>query len=287
MLFPINNREDLRKLDDAVSLQNQVKAVRLQDKFGEQNYHQNGEKLYKPLTDTVKYTCENLTKAIIESSIMNNEALNDLNNKLLEILNDSGILASYLMSPLSKITNPENTSQFRLVKDSNSNRVKDLLLHNTIPTTLHDKLLTFRDTGRKFELEGGLLKMIINKNHNVNLASLQDKKILYYSAREVNFDRKAQGDKSTRDRTLIKLLKSPAIMAFGVSTIFLSSDADELCNRLKIILQEKQTGNNSDIINQDINATVDKLLQYKCITKKQHKQILVECNLIHEQFLYL
>ena len=30
------------------------------------------------------------------------------------------------MSLLSKITNPENASQFKLVKDSSSNRVNDL-----------------------------------------------------------------------------------------------------------------------------------------------------------------
>ena len=36
-------------------------------------------------------------------------------------MNDRGILATYLMSPLSKITNPENASQFKLRKDSNSN----------------------------------------------------------------------------------------------------------------------------------------------------------------------
>ena len=63
----------------------------------------------------------------------------------------------------------------------------------------------------------------------------------------MNFDTKAQGNKSTRDRTLIKLLKSPGLMvsASGVSkTIFLSSDPDELCNRLKFSLQEKHAGNN-------------------------------------------
>ena len=73
---------------------------------------------------------------------------------------------------------------------------------------------------------------------------------MYDFAKEMNFDMKAQGNKSTRDRTLIKLLKSPAIIASGVSkTIFLSSNPDELCNRLKLLLQEKQAGNNSDIIN--------------------------------------
>ena len=76
----------------------------------------------------------------------------------------------------------------------------------------------------------------------------------------MDFDERGQGGKSTRDRTLIKLLKSPGLMfsASGVSrTIFLSYDPDELCNRLKILLQEKQTRNNSDIINQESVAIVD------------------------------
>ena len=46
MLFPSNNGEDLQKLDKAVMLQNEVKSVRLQDKLGEQNCHQNAEKLF-------------------------------------------------------------------------------------------------------------------------------------------------------------------------------------------------------------------------------------------------
>ena len=61
--------------------------------------------------------------------------------------------------------------------------------------------------------------------------------------------------------------------AWGVSkTKFLSSNPDELCNRLKLLLQEKQAGNNFDIINDEIVAIVDKLLEYKCISKKQHKK---------------
>ena len=51
-------------------------------------------------------------------------------------MNDRGILASYLMSPLSKSTNPENPTQLRLVKDSTSKGVNDLKMHNSIPITL-------------------------------------------------------------------------------------------------------------------------------------------------------
>ena len=67
-------------------------------------------------------------------------------------MNDRGILSSYLMSLRSKITNLENNSQFKLVKDYNSKRV--LLILNTIPITLYDNLLTFGDTGKVLELKG-------------------------------------------------------------------------------------------------------------------------------------
>ena len=235
-MFPIKNVEYLQKLNKAVSLESQVKVVRLQDKLGEQNHHQNAEKLYQPVTDTIKNTSEIITKDITESSLINNEALNDLNEKFLEIMNDRCILASYLMSPLSKITNPEKTSQFKLVKDHKSNRLNDLLIKNTKPITLHNILLTFFDTDRVFELKGDLLKMITNKNYNVNLASLADKKLMYDFGKEMNFDLEAQGRKSTRDGTPIKLLKSPGLIdsASSVSkTLILSSDPDDLFNRTK------------------------------------------------------
>ena len=282
MLFPIKDREDLEKLNELASLQDQVKVVRLQDKLGKQNFHEDLKKVFEPVTKSLENTSQDITKAITETSIKNNQAIENMNNKLLEIMNDRGILATYLMSPLSKITNPENTTQFKLVKDSTSNRVNDLKINNSIPITLHNNLLTFRDTNKQFELKGDLLKMITNTKYNVNLASLADKKIMYDFAKEMHFDTKAQGRKSTRDNTLITLLNSPRIMASGVTTIFLSENADELCNRLKLLLQEKHAGNNSDIINEEIVAIVDKLLEYKCITKKQHKQILIKCNLINK-----
>ena len=283
MLYSIKDREDLENLNELISKQDEVKTVRLQDKLGEQNFHENIKKVFEPVTKSIENTSENLTKAITETSIKNNLAIENINNNLLEIMNDRGILATYLMSLLSKITNPENTSQFRLEKDHNSNRVNDLLMKNKIPITLYGNILTFRDTGKEFELKGDLLKMITNKNYNVNHASLSDKKLMYDFAKEMHFDERRVGNKSTRDRTLINLLNSPAIMASGITkTIFLSSDPNELCDRLKLLLQEKQAGNNSDIINEEIVAIFDMLLEYKCISKKEHKQILIKCNLLNK-----
>ena len=101
MLFPIKNREDLKNLNELVSLQDQVKVVKLQDKLGEQNFHEDIKKVFEPVTKSLKNTSENLTKAITETSIKNNQAIENINNNLLEIMNDRGILATYLMSPLS------------------------------------------------------------------------------------------------------------------------------------------------------------------------------------------
>ena len=259
MLYSFKDREDLENLIELTSLQDQVKAVRLQDKLGKHNFHEDMKKVFEPVTKSIKSTSQDITKTISENSLKNNQAIENLNNKLLEIMNDRGILATYLMSLLSKITNPENSSQFKLVKDHNSSRVNDLLIKNTIPITLYNNLLTFRDTGKEFESKGDLLRMITNNNYNVDHASSADKKLMYDFAKEMHFDLKAVGKKSTRDKTLINLLKSPAITASGVSkTLFLSFDPNEMCDRLKLLLQEKHAGNNSNIINEEIVAIVDK-----------------------------
>ena len=54
MLYSIKDREDLEKLNDIVSLENQVKVVRLQDKPGKQEFHENMKKLFEPVTKLLK-----------------------------------------------------------------------------------------------------------------------------------------------------------------------------------------------------------------------------------------
>ena len=97
----------------------------------------------------------------------------------------------------------------------------------------------------------------------------------------MKFDNKQKGRKSVRDKSVIRLLKSPTIRASGISkTKIISSDLTDLCGRLKLTLQEKHAGNNSDITNEENVSIVDKLLEYNCISKKQHKQLLIKCNLL-------
>ena len=75
-------------------------------------------------------------------------------------MNDRGIIASFLLSLLSKVTNAEDTSQFKLVKVPSTSRVNDLLITKTMPVALYDILLTFRDTDMKFNMQADLSKII-------------------------------------------------------------------------------------------------------------------------------
>ena len=113
----MREREDLRTLKELVLLEKQLQEVRLQDKLRKQNYHIKTEKLFEPVTDTMKVTAENLTKSMTESFIMNDKALKNLNIIFSEKDNDRGILAIHLLTLLFEKTNPEKTSQFKLVKD--------------------------------------------------------------------------------------------------------------------------------------------------------------------------
>ena len=51
----------------------------------------------------------------------NNNLIANISDNLSEIMNDRCKIATYFLSPLSEITNPERTSQYKLIKDPDSN----------------------------------------------------------------------------------------------------------------------------------------------------------------------
>ena len=105
----------------------------------------------------------------------NRKGITDLNKKLSDILNDRCMLAHSFLSLLSETTTAKHTSQIKLVKDPQSNRVYDLLIKKTKHVTLYDNLIIFLDTDKKFQLKGDLLEMITNKDYNDDLANLSYK----------------------------------------------------------------------------------------------------------------
>ena len=116
--------------------------------------------------------------------------------------------------------------------------MNDFLISGGVPVSLYSKILTFRDGNKSFKVDGEILETIKNYDFNVNHANPQDQKSINEFGKDMKFDIKQKERKSNRDKSRIELLKSPAIMAFGISkTMFLSSDPDELCKRLKFLLQ--------------------------------------------------
>ena len=162
MLFPIRNVTDLQNLNEAISLQNQVNVAKLQDKLGKQNFHEDMTKVFEPLTETLKKASENITQTITETSVNNNKAIENLNEKILELMNDKGLIAPYLTTSLVEVFKKDNKSHFRLRKDTNSTKLNDFLIHGTIPVTIFSNMIVFRDSNKSFRLEGDLLKVITN-----------------------------------------------------------------------------------------------------------------------------
>ena len=93
-MFSIKKTEGLKSLNELVSLESQVKAVRLQDKLGKQNVHEDMKKVLEPVTRSIKDDSEEVTKTMRENSLKNNQALENLNNKRLEIMKYRCIIAS-------------------------------------------------------------------------------------------------------------------------------------------------------------------------------------------------
>ena len=225
----------------------------------------------------MKKTSEIVTKTVSETSINNNKALEKLNEKVLELTSEKGMIAPYLASSLVNLFKLENESQFRLRKDLISFKMNDFLIHGGIPVTIYSNLIT-------------LLEVMTNYKINADHSSPQDRKLFGEIVRETNYDIRSTGQSSIRHSSYFRILNSPAIMAFGISrAIVLPSDPNELCDRLNILLQEKHPGNNSDLFNQKIVTIVDKLLKNKSTSKKQHRQFLIECNIVWiiTMFFYL
>ena len=96
-------------------------------------------------------------------------------------------------------------------------------------------------------------------------------------AKQLCFDEKALGNKCIREESIQSLLKSPAIMPSVISTVILPETPNEVCDRIKLLIQENQVGNNANIIDEGIFTRTDKLIEYKCVYTKHHKFLIIKC----------
>ena len=88
-------------------------------------------------------------------------------------------------------------------------------------------MLTLGDSNKSFKLDGDLLETMSKYAFNVSLSNPKDQKLIFEFGKEMKFNNKRKERKRDRDIPLIK---------------FLSTNPDELCDRLKLLQQEKQAG---------------------------------------------
>ena len=68
-MFPNKIRQDLDDFKELISLNEEVKAVGLQDRLGKQSFHEDMKKVFEPLTKTLVNTSQDITKTVTETSI--------------------------------------------------------------------------------------------------------------------------------------------------------------------------------------------------------------------------
>ena len=151
-------------------------------------------------------------------------------------------------------------------------------------------MLSFMDSKKSFKLDEGLLNTMTNYNFKVTHSNPQDEKLKFEIGKVIKFNINRIGlKKSNRDKSFAKLLKSPSEMVsasvvssshekkFFSKIKFMFSTPNELCDWLKLLVQEQQARIYSDIINEEVVALADNFLEYKCKSTKQHNFLLYNC----------
>ena len=94
---------------------------------------------------------------------------------------------------------------------------------------------------------------------------------------EMHFDEKSRRKSFRAKNLLVNYLKKRAILASRLkrseTTIFHSEEPNGLLDRLCLIVQGKQTGNDTERFDNEISAIIDKLLENKLLLLLNTKKI--------------
>ena len=249
------------------------------------------EKQLQALRDSTQTT----TQAIRESKNALNKNLQKSNkeydeityrnNQLVTDLVNSNQVDSTIIKTVSNLLNDKNKSQFSLepVTQFGEGNPNLFTINPTNPqqVLIKGSTITF-ENGNTYNLNDPDLQYFMTNTqidkeiHNENLihSFLNDMKY------NLNY-----GDKKSKRyyfiKDLINQYKYQHIpyqlcqLGSGFNQyVFLPSDPDELVDQLKLLYFEKVGGNDNPMLNEQIIAIADKLLQYKCITTNQHQNIL-------------
>ena len=300
-MYSIHNRDDLEKLKKLQESKSLIKAERLKQLLGKQNFHYDMEEVFEPVTENQKKSqnqtklesekqiralrdsTQTTTQAIQESSNTPNKKLHksvkegiqeydkitNRNNQIVTDLVNSNQVDSSIVKTVSNLFNDNNKSQFSLEPVEGSSNLFTINPHNPQQVLIKGSTMTFQN-GNTYYLNDPDLSYFITNTHFDNLP--QNSNIIYSFLNDLKYNI-YYGDKKSHRYHFIKSMLQPQIGS-GLNFAFLPSDPDELVDQLKLLYFEKVGGNDNPMLSEQIIAIADKLLQYQCVPTNKHQNLV-------------
>ena len=304
-MYSIHNRDDLEKLKKLQETKSSLKAERLKEKLGKQDFHYDIEEIFEPVTknqtkqqqqsekqiqalldstQTTTQAIQDQTRAIQESSntlnkklhksvkegIQEYDKITNRNNQIVTDLVNSNQVDSSIVKTVSNLLNDNNKSQFSLEPvEGSSNLFIINPFTNPRQVLIKGSTMTFQN-GNTYYLNDPDLSNFITNTQIDKIP--QNTNIINSFSNDMKYNIN-YGDKKPHRYYFIKAMLQPQIGS-GLNFVFLPSDPDELVNQLKLLYFEKVGGNDNPMLSEQIIAIADKLLQYQCITTNQHQNLV-------------
>ena len=304
-------KEKLRKQDFHYSMEEVFEPINTKQVEATENQKQLSENQIQALHDSSQTTrqaiaelSKNQTRAIKERTQESSNTLNDnlqknlqyynkitnRNNQLLTRLVNSNQVEYSIVKTVSNLLNDKNKSQFslELITQIDSAQLQSPNLFTINPSNaqhviINDSTLTLENGNSYILNDPDLQYLIINTKFD---REINKKNIIYRFLNDMNHNIN-YGDKKSIRYSFIKDLYSgyqqlqsfagsglgSCTRSYANQSIFLPSDPDELVDRLKLLCFEKAGGSDSFLLNEQIMAIVDKLLECECTTPSQHQNL--------------
>ena len=296
-------KEKLGKQDFHYDMEEVFEPITENQKQNQTKQQELSEKQIQALRDSTRaasqttvQAIENQTQAIRESikeGIQEYDEITNRKNQLLTILVNSNQVDSSIVKTVSNLLNDKNKSHF-ILEPINGNReaAPNLFTINPLnpqPVLIKGSTMTFQNehsydlndpdlqyfiTNTQFDREIENVNTIFTFLNEMNCSiNYGDKKAMrYYFIKDLinqyTYQQSHWGNTLDNNQ-----MRSGLNGSYTNQYVFLPSDPDELVEQLKLLYFEKLGGNVNPQLNEQIIAIVDKLLEYECITTKQHQNI--------------
>ena len=216
MIYTPNNFEEYEELNEIIQSKKQVKALKLKKKLDKQGFHYDMEKVFEPVTETVKEqtkaTKEQSEKQIkasekqIKAIQGQTEAIQEQTDDLKCVFKDienlhkqdiviikslANVVNSSIVQSIANLTSEKEKSQFHLIP---INLDKGIFSMNDNRVQIHENMLAFLDTGKTYTLTPNLLYFITHTSFQGENLEEYDPYVIYTFLVDMNYDLK-YGDK--------------------------------------------------------------------------------------------